>query len=156
MDLGQGTSTVRFLDTLIACMQLGGLSAQQEQQYFNALSLAADYLLGGNPNGLVYITGLGSRNVQEPLHLDSLVFIKEGKGPMPGIPVFGPTTSAPTAYYTLPALAAFYPVFSQRPEALRYADVRTVPNFNEFSVWEMQAPEAELFAVLLGPPTLPN
>jgi endoglucanase len=157
MDWGQGTSVVRFLDTLIACMQLGGLPAQQEQNYLNTLSLAADYLLGGNPNGLVYLTGLGSRNVQEPLHLDSLVFIKQGQGrPMPGIPVFGPTTSAPTASYTLPALAAFYPVFSQRPEALRYADVRTIPNFNEFSVWEMQAPETELFAVLLGQPTLPT
>ena len=156
MDWGQGTSVVRFLDTVIARMQLGGLSSQQEQQYINALSLAADYVLGGNPNGLVYITGLGSRNVQEPLHLDSLAFIKQGKGPMPGIPAFGPTASAPTASYALPTLAAFYPDFSQRPEALRYADVRTVPNFNEFSVWEMQAPEAELFAVLLGQPTLPN
>jgi endoglucanase len=157
MDWGQGTSVVRFLDTLIACMQLGGLSAQQEQQYFNTLSLAADYLLGGNPNGMVYLTGLGSRNVQEPLHLDSLVFIKQSQGrPMPGIPVYGPTRSAPTESYTLPALAAFYPVFGQRPEALRYADVRTVPDFNEFSVWEMQAPEAELFAVLLGLPTLPS
>jgi len=156
MDWGQGASVVRFLDTVIARLQLGGLSAQQEQQYIDALSLAADYVLGGNPNGLVYITGLGSRNVEEPLHLDSLVFIKQGKGPMPGIPVFGPTTSTPTASYTLPTLAAFYPAFGLRPEALRYADVRTVPNFNEFSVWEMQAPESELFAVLLGQPTLPN
>jgi len=57
---------------------------------------------------------------------------------------------------TLPALAAFYPAFIQRPEALRWADVRTIPQFNEFSVWEMQAPEAELFAVLLGLPTLPT
>ena len=157
MDWGQGTSVVRFLDTLIACMQLGGLSSQQEQQYLNTLSLAADYLLGGNPNGLVYLTGLGSRNVLEPLHLDSLVFIKQAQGrAMPGIPVFGPTTTAPTASYAQPALAAFYPVFSQRPEALRYADVRTVPAFNEFSVWEMQAPETELFAVLLGQPTMPT
>jgi endoglucanase len=156
MDWGQGTSVVRFLDTVIARLQLGGLSSQDEQQYLDALSLAADYVLGGNPNGLVYITGLGTRNVQEPLHLDSLVFIKQGRGPMPGIPVFGPTASAPTAAYALPALAAFYPDFSQRPEALRYADVRTVPNFNEFSVWEMQAPLAELFAVLLGQPTMPN
>ena len=73
-----------------------------------------------------------------------------GKAAMPGIPVFGPTAEAPKTSYTLPTVAAFYPAFAQRPEALRYADVRTVPNFNEFSVWETQAPDAELFAVLLG------
>jgi hypothetical protein len=106
--------------------------------------------VGGNPNGLVYITGLGSRSVQEPLHLDSLVFLKQGKRAMPGIPVFGPTTTTPSAAYAHPALAAFYPPFERRPPALRYADVRTVPNFNEFSVWETQAPDAELFAILLG------
>jgi hypothetical protein len=39
---------------------------------------------------------------------------------------------------------------ADRPEALRYADVRTVPNFNEFSVWETQAPDTELPAILLG------
>jgi len=150
MDWGQGTATGRFLDTVIARLQMGGLTAQQRQSYFNALSLAADYLLGGNPNGLVYVTGMGSRSVQEPLHLDSLVFIKQGKGPVPGIPVFGPISTAPNAAYVQPALAAFYPAFAQRPLALRYADVRTVPNFNEFSVWETQAPDTELFAVLLG------
>jgi endoglucanase len=150
MDWGQGTTMARFVDTVIARMQLGGLSPAERQRYFDALSLAADYLLGVNPNGLVYITGLGSRRVEEPLHLDSLVFIKQGKGAMPGIPVFGPTSVAPKAPYTRATMAAFYPPFAQRPEALRYADVRTVPNFNEFSVWETQAPDAELFAILLG------
>jgi len=150
MDWGQGTTMARFVDTIVARMQLGGLSPAERQRYFDALSLAADYVLGGNPNGLVYITGLGSRRVEEPLHLDSLVFIKQGKDAMPGIPVFGPTATAPKAPYARATVAAFYPAFAQRPEALRYADVRTVPNFNEFSVWETQAPEAELFAILLG------
>jgi endoglucanase len=150
MDWGQGTSTVRFLDTVIARMQLGGLSAQQKQRYFDTLSLAADYLLGGNPNGLVYVTGLGARRVEEPLHLDSLVFLKQGKEAVPGIPVFGPTAAAPRAAYTLPTVGAFYPAFDQRPEGLRYADVRTVPNWNEFSVWETQAPDVELFAILVN------
>jgi hypothetical protein len=150
LDWGQGTTGMRFLDTVAARLQLGGLTPKQRQSYVNALSLAADYLLGGNPNGLVYVTGLGSRSVQEPLHLDSLAFLKSGKSAMPGIPVFGPTSTAPKAVYVLPTIAAFYPAFGQRPPALRYADVRTVPNFNEFSVWETQAPDAELFAILLG------
>lgn len=150
MDWGQGTTMSRFVDTVIARIELGGLSRAERQLYFDTLSLAADYLLGGNPNGLVYITGLGTRHVEEPLHLDSLVFIKRGKGAIPGIPVFGPTEEAPKMPYALPAIRAFYPDFSLRPEALRYADVRTVPNFNEFSVWETQAPDTELFANLFG------
>ena len=150
MDWGQGTTMARFVDTVIARMQLGGLSPAERQTYFDTLSLSADYLLGGNPNGLVYVTGLGSRRVEEPLHLDSLVFIKQGKGAIPGIPVFGPTATAPKAPYARATVAAFYPDFAERPEALRYADVRTVPSFNEFSVWETQAPDAELFAILLG------
>jgi len=150
MDWGQGTTMARFDDTVIARMQLGGLSPVERQRYFDTLSLAADYLMGGNPNGLVYVTGMGSRRVEEPLHLDSLVFIKQGKGAMPGIPVFGPTATAPKMPYALPAVKVFYPPFAARPSGLRYADVRTIPNFNEFSVWETQAPDTELFAILLG------
>ena len=47
MDWGQGTTMVRFADTVIARMQLGGLSAADRQRYFDVLSLSADYLLGG-------------------------------------------------------------------------------------------------------------
>jgi len=150
-DWGIGTGTARFMDTIYARMQLGGLSAADQQKYFNALSLAADYVLGGNPNGMVYFTLLGSRHPMEPLHLDSLAWVKEGKGLAPGVPAYGPIESMPGDSYMAPAAAAFYPQFSALPRGMRYCDVRTCVNTNEFSVWEVSGPFVELFAILAAP-----
>ncbi len=149
---GHGVNTARYMDPVIADISRRNVAPDEVQEYFDALSLAADFILGANPAGLVYITGLGSRHPMEPVHLDSLVFIKQGNGfPMPGIPVYGPVDSFPGAYYAEPAGAVFYPPFDEQPRALRYADVRTVPPCNEFSVWEMQAPLAQLFSLLIAP-----
>ncbi|MBI4122560.1 MAG: glycoside hydrolase family 9 protein [Parcubacteria group bacterium] len=149
-DWGNGVMTGKFMDTIYARLQLGGLSAAERAEYFDALSLAADYMLGGNPDGRVYFTGLGTKSVQEPLHLDSLAFIKTGQGPIPGLPVFGPVSGLPDADYYKPGAAAFYPAFFDQPLMRRYADVRPFVTTNEFSVWEAQAPAVEHLAVLLG------
>ena len=154
-DWGIGTGTARFMDTIYARIQLGGLSASDQQKYFNALSLASDYVLGGNPLGLVFFTLLGSRHPMEPAHLDSLAWIKEGRGPAPGVPVYGPIDSMPSASYMAPAAAVFYPAFNGLPKGLRYGDTRTLINTNEFSVWEVNGPFVELFAILSGPGFLP-
>jgi endoglucanase len=152
---GQGTTIARYLDTVIAALQRGGLSEADRQRYFDALSLAADYVLGANPEGLVFMTGLGSRRVEEPLHLDSLVWAQRGIGPVPGIPVFG-LTDAIWQPWSAPAENAFYPQpFENQPRGRRYADVRTVIVTNEFTVWETQAPLAELFGVLVGTGMVP-
>ena len=149
-DWGNGVTMGKFMDTVYARLQMGGLSPAVAQDYLDALSLAADYALGGNPDGLVYFTGLGSRRVEEPLHLDALSFIKEGKGPIPGIPVYGPVNDLSAVSYYNPGKAAFYPSFLQHPLMRRYGDIRTFVITNEFTVWESQAPHAEHFAVLMG------
>jgi hypothetical protein len=143
------------MDPVVARLQLGDLPADRAQKYFNALSLAADWVLGCNPNGYVYITGLGSRRVEEPLHLDSLAFVKEGLPPIPGIPVYGPIDDAPGTSYTAATIARYYPSFNSRPPGLRYGDVRNLVTCNEFTVWETQAPHVELLAALMGPAELP-
>jgi endoglucanase len=148
---GNGVNSAKYMDPVIADIYRRNVTADSIQSYFDALSLAADFILGANPAGLVYITGLGSRHPMEPLHLDALVFIKQhNRPPMPGIPSYGPVDSFPGASYSQPAGAAFYPAFNEHPRALRYADVRTVPPCSEFTVWEMQAPIAELFALLIA------
>lgn len=154
-DWGGATTTAKYMDTVVAMLQLGGNTPAETQAYFNALSLAADWVLGGNPNGYVYFSGLGSRRVEEPLHLDSLSFVKQGKGVIPGIPVYGPNDDAPNAQYAAATVGAFYPAFSAQPPGRRYGDVRTLVTCNEFTVWETQAPHAELFGALLGPLTMP-
>ncbi len=156
-DWGLSTSVGRYLDSVIAVLQMGILtSATDKQAYFDSLSLAADYILGGNPNGFVYITGLGSRHPMEPLHMDSLIFTKEGKGPMPGIPTYGPVENIDiNTTYLQATMKAFYPDFNTLPLLLRYGDTRPFVTCNEFSVWEMQGPLAELFSILLGPNMMP-
>jgi hypothetical protein len=62
--------------------------------------------------------------------------------------VYGPLSTLPNASYYNPAKAGFYPSFAQHPPLRRYGDVRTFVATNEFSVWESQAPHAELLAAL--------
>ncbi|HQP36551.1 MAG TPA: glycoside hydrolase family 9 protein [Polyangiaceae bacterium] len=154
-DWGNASTTGKYMDPVIARLQLGNLSAADQQRYFDALSLSADWVLGGNPNGYVYISGLGSRKVEEPLHLDSLAYVKEGQGVMPGIPVYGPIEGAPGASWTAATVGAFYPSFDSQPKGMRYADVRTMVTCNEFTIWETQAPHTALFAALMGPLVTP-
>jgi len=150
-DWGQSTATGRHGDMLYQRLQVGALSAALEQDFFDALSLSADYVLGCNPASYVYITGLGSRHPEQPLHTDSLAFIQDqGLPPIPGIPVYGPVRNMPGAYWYAPIEASFYPNFAGQPLGQRLSDTRGSVNMNEFTVWENQAPLAELFAALLG------
>ena len=162
IDWGNGINMARFMDTIYAALQMDKdsnyilLDDITRQKYFNALSLANDFMLGGNPNGFVYITGLGSKHVENPLHLDSLSFMKSDIGkPMPGIPVFGPGFMADVSY-TLPAKNSFYPSVDNTPEPLQYGDVRTIVSNNEFDVWSMQAPLVEFFAIMIDNNMTPN
>ena len=147
-DWGHATVMERHLDPIVARLALGGLDDARRQRYVDALSVAADYVLGANPLGRTFITGLGARPPREPLHLDSLAHIAAGRDPVPGIPVYGPVRELPRAAYYGPARDAFHPAFSQHPLMRRYADVRSFVNTNECTVWECQAPHTMHFALL--------
>ena len=148
---GQGTIVEKYLDPIYARLQFPDVAPGEQQQGFDALSLAADFVLGGNPNGLVYFSGLGTRRVEEPLHLDSLAFIKLGQGPIPGIPAYGPSDEiyCDTCDWTEATRAAFHPGYMTLPRARRFGDNRLLIVNTEFSTWECMAPHAELFAVLM-------
>ena len=145
---GQAAVQGRYLDPIVARLSLGTVPAEAAQRYLDAMSLAADYALGANPAGRVYITGLGTVSPKEPLHLDSLVWIKKGKGPVPGIPVYGPASELPNNEWYVPGREAFFPKYEDSPPLYRYADVRSFVVNTEFSVWETQAPSAQHFALL--------
>ncbi len=154
-DWGVDASQGRFLDGVYQRLQLATLGvelpAPQRQDYFDALSLAADYVLGANPLGMSYVTGLGSRSPRQPLHSDSLAFqITRDMPPIPGLVVYGPVEGFPRAPYYKPVAAAFHPPFEEQPRALRFADAAQAVNTSEFTVWETQAPTVLLFAALLG------
>ncbi len=154
-DWGTSASTGRHVDGLYQARQSANPSASVAQKYFDMMSLSADYALGGNPEGMVYLTGLGTIGPEQILHNDSLAFVKaRGLPQIPGLPVFGPIFAAPGSTYFNAVKASFYPAFNDHPLCLRYADTRAAVNTNEFSVWESQAPMVELFAVL-APPQMP-
>ncbi|MBI2060597.1 MAG: glycoside hydrolase family 9 protein [Nitrospirae bacterium] len=153
-DWGAGTAVGEYVIPAIQRLQFGGLSTVEEQSYINALSLSADYILGANPNGMVWMTALGSHYPREPLHLDTLSFLKDGQGLLPGIPVYGPIVSAPMVWYYEAPKAGFYPDFGDQPLGRRFVDSRTFVNTSEFDN-TVQARHAELFAALLGAPTMP-
>ncbi len=155
MGWGQGSTMGRYLDPVIAALRMGGLPVKLKQDLLDTLSLSADYSLGCNPNGMVYYTGLGSKNVRESLHLDSLVWIKKGKKPVPGIPAFGPVDGAPGSAWTQTAIKSFYPAMNDWPHALRYADLRVMVVCNESTVWENYAPNIKLFGAILRPNVMP-
>lgn len=146
MDVNQG----RYLDGVYQALQIGGLTTVDRARYRDALSLAADAMLGCNPLGMSYVTGLGTRSPEQVLHLDSLVLQKtRGLPPMPGLVVYGPVEHMPGSHYYRPLAAGFYPPFDEQPRALRHVDAAHAVNMSEFSVWESQAPAALLFAALL-------
>jgi endoglucanase len=149
-DWGQFVAQGRHFDGLYQALSLsgqGGLS----QGGLDAMSLAADTMLGCNAAGMSFVTGLGTVFPRQPLHLDSLASIAAGGPAVPGIVVYGPVANAPSPHYYAPALAAFYPSFEQRPLTMRYADNALFVNTSEFTVWETQAPSVLLFAALLPP-----
>lgn len=155
-DWGNSVTTARHTDSLFQALTATSPSKEEAQDYFDALSLAADYALGGNPGGMAYVTGLGSVSPQEPLHTDSLAFIKDkGMPPMPGIPVYGPVDNFPGPTWYAPLEAAFHPAFDDQPMGLHHVDARTAVNMSEFTIWESQAPLAALLATLapkMAPP----
>ncbi len=147
---GKGATMGRYSDTAIFAMRSIGIDSKTKQDLFDAMSLNADYILGCNPLGMVFYTGLGSRHPEEPLHLDSLAWIKKGKGAVPGIPVFGPVDGPPRAPWSKAAVDTFYPPMQEQPLALRYGDVRTLVPCNESTVWGDYAPNIKLFAALIN------
>lgn len=149
MAWGQGSVMGRYMDPIIARMSLGGVPRGSEQLYLDAMSVAADYVLGANPLGISYITGLGTDYPREPLHLDSLVYVQKGRGPMPGLPVYGPVENLPRADYYRHATSAFHPGFERLPLGQRYGDVRSFVVTNECTIWECQAPHSQHFGLLL-------
>ncbi|MFC1735265.1 choice-of-anchor D domain-containing protein [Candidatus Hydrogenedentota bacterium] len=154
-DWGRGTAVGQHLRGLYPALQLLELTEAQKEATLNAISLSADYVLGCNPLGRSWMSGLGSRPPQGALHLDSLVFVAQGMPPIPGLPVFGPSESIPVNSYYAYSMRLSYPAYAERPILRRYADVHVVTRSNEFTVWESQAEQARLFALLVTPGMMP-
>jgi MYXO-CTERM domain-containing protein len=101
-----------------------------------------NYVLGVNPIGISYVTGLGFHSVTDPHDRQSWYTNSQAKWmkPVPGILVFG--ASGGTVNTTFPAIATL-------PIERRYADSRGDIQENEFTIFETMTHYA-LYAVLAG------
>jgi endoglucanase len=124
-----------------------GLGDKEGKKYRDYALRVADYWLGCNPMGMTYITGVGHRYPQNPLHGPSIQAIKDGLAdvPVPGIPIGGPNACDAEG---LDKVNFFVPPASQTPKLMMYRDVVNHPPCSEFTVNGTMGPCAALFGWL--------
>ncbi len=154
-NFGQATAVGIHVQRIYARLQVGDVEAEDLQRYYNALSLSADYALGGNPLGLAWFSGMGSRSILEPQHADSQTFQGIGFPVLPGIGIYGPRSGLPNTVNYDFGRKLFYPTFEELPLLRRYGDLSAWPGTNEYTIQEVQVPHVRLFGMLLAPGMMP-
>lgn len=171
---GAGTAQGRYADVYAFAYRLS-YDERARNRYYGYMSQLGDYALGLNPLGLSYVTGLGSEQVQSPLHLDSFFTKYSGgetaalshqqenlsslnsvfkasfsgnPGNVPGILIFGPSEGRSGAAYQRVISDKVYPVWDDLPAQRRWADGWSLVNNNEFTVWETMVWNTCLYGVL--------
>ena len=139
-DWGASTAVGRRGELLVHGYRLTG-----EQRYLDAASLLSDWALGCNPSGWCFTTGLGSRPPYNPLHLDSYDHTQNGRGPAPGIVIYGWARFG-GAPYSKAITKHMFPPPDERPNAYILTDGWSVIKQNEFTVAETMAPNLFLHA----------
>ena len=140
---GSLTSQGRYAEPVLFLHRLA-----PSQRLINVVSRLSDYTLGVNPLGRSYITGMGARPPTNPLHADSYFTRQGGKGNVPGITVYGPSSSAGGNAHTDALVKLMVPAWNQLPGQRRYADGWTIIICNEFTTWETVLPNAMMYAFL--------
>lgn len=140
---GASTGVGRYGDFLIHAYRLTG-----EKRYLDGAMRLADWTLGANPLGRCFTSGLGTSPPLNPLHLDSYFHIQAGRGPVPGLVIYGITDPPGAAPYVKVVTQHLHPDMAHLPPARRFTDGWSVVAQNEFTVWETLAPNAFLHACL--------
>ena len=107
---------------------------------------ACDLSLGANADGLSWTTGLGLRSVRRPLQIPS---IADGiDDPVPGIVVYGPSSTTSSGGIQGSVLGAYAPTPADWPSAELYVDVSYSPILDEFTVHDSIAPTSFAYGYL--------
>jgi endoglucanase len=113
----------------------------QDDKYLQSAILAAQFALGANPDNMVYTTGIGYRNPQDPLIVDVRA---TGQAAPPGITVYGPLDLTWQSDYW--AVNLFKDVTSPSPwdwpTVESYFDVFSYVPVTEFTVMQSIGPTA--------------
>jgi endoglucanase len=145
---GSATAQGRYADVYAFAYRLE-TDAKKKQDLFAILCQFGDYDLGLNPLGKSFVTGLGTNQVQSPLHLDSWYTKNElGLGNVPGILVYGPSEERSKADYQMVVSNTLFPSWDDLPLQRRWTDGWSLVNNNEFTVWETMVWNICLYGVI--------
>lgn len=128
-----------------ACAPILAWLFTKDQKYIDAACDLMNYILGLNPLGLSYVTGIGFNQVHNPHDRESAYTKTKKWGPKPGITVFGPgiknyvSTTDPTA--------SVIPAYKTFPAEKQYVDNSDVISMNEFTIFQTMTHYA-LYTVL--------
>ena len=109
------------------------------QKYRDYIYLAADYFLGGNAANMTWLTGVGDRNPEQVLHIDTWYNVHGLEEPYPGIIPYGPAWSqvwggADGPWQPNYVRNRLYPSDSQFPVEDTWANNRFTPITDEFTI----------------------
>lgn len=121
-----------------ACASVLHWGLTKEQPYINAAAQLMSYILGLNPVGISYVTGLGFHQVLNPHDRESAYTKSQGWGTKPGITVFGPGVNPEGT--SLPAVTSL-------PPERQWADNQSAISLTEFTIFETMTHYA-LYTVL--------
>ncbi len=142
---GRSTGVGRKGDFLVHAHHLTG-----DQRYLDAASRSVDFLLGANPAGWSFTSGLGDRPPYNPLQLDAYTHIHNGMGPTPGLTIYGIASVSRAPYVQVIAEKVHPSLYDEQrwPALRRISDGWPIISQAEFTVWETMAPNALLHAYL--------
>jgi hypothetical protein len=137
--IGWGTFTH---STTYAFGLLQAYALTNDGRYWDAALLNLNTQLGANPLNLSFITGIGTRAPQDPLHKPSMY---DGiEAPVPGIPVFGPMARLHNnnPYHVViqddtHAFPQAHTEYDPYPILRRYVDTNEIVPYSEFTIVEM-------------------
>ncbi|MBV6647312.1 MAG: glycoside hydrolase family 9 protein [Cyclobacteriaceae bacterium] len=124
-----------------------------DEKYLRCVQNTADYMLGGNPLNMCWISGLGDQSPMELLNLDSWYDNKPQM--IEGIVPYGPFRLTDDGYdgpwNSNYALDRIYPTVENWPGHEIFFENRYCPVTNEYTVWQTLAPSAAIYGYLSSP-----
>ncbi len=111
-----------------AMMLLQAYQLQRKPEYLQAAQSQLDYVLGRNPLGMSFVTGIGARS---PMHIHHRISIADGVAtPVPGLLVGGPQPGQQDAEACKHAYVSKLPALSYLDKECSYATNEVAINWN--------------------------
>jgi len=117
-----------------------------DARYMAAQYTTCDYMLGGNPLNMTWVTGLGARSPRRVMQIDS--WYSGQPGPVPGIVPYGPVTRSNEKWTLRGGLDTVYPKLKQWPEHELWFEMEFDPSQAEFTVHGTLAPAVAAYGYL--------